>query len=119
MNNFISFIKSEIRDRNFFVPAFFDKHTSLTKIRLKEEENADTKIKNFFWILDDDYKETIAIKLPKDQKIQHYLKDRSNICDYVVFIPKENIAIVTELKGKRKNKAFIQLNLSVPFLKYS
>lgn len=117
MNNFISFIESNIYDPNSLEKSFSDSTTGLIKLCL-EEKDRDAKIKKFFLVLDTSYKETIAIKLPENQKIQQYLKDRANICDYIIFVPKENIAFLTELKGTRMNSALIQLRLSISFLEY-
>ena len=122
MNNLINFIETEINQKykKNLSHSFCHQTNTYWTLNLKEsDKKATNKGISIFLGKEVEYKDAIAIQIPEIQKtkqnFQLFLKDRDNICDYFIFIPKDEIVILVELKGKHLNNAKKQISLGYSF----
>lgn len=123
MNDLVNFIKEEVNNKYKKDITSACLKDNIWKLHLTENDKS-AVIKKIDISLgkEEEYSNTIAIRIPEiqktKQKIQLFLRNRNNICDYIIFIPKDKIAVLVELKGTKMNGAKKQISLGFSFLQY-
>ncbi len=123
MNDLVNFIKEEVDNKYKKDITSACLKDNIWKLHLTEnDKSAAIKKIDIFLGKEEEYSNAIAIRIPEikktKQKFQLFLRNRNNICDYIIFIPKDNITILVELKGTYMNGAEKQLSLGYSFLQY-
>lgn len=118
MKNLTKFLETEIQDATCIEYPYCNSTLNKREFHLKETDTS-AFIHDFYLNMDNDEAcNAIAIRLPTNQPIQKFLKNRAVICDYLVLLPQKDIFLLLELKGRKTGHAQQQIKHGMCFVEY-